>query len=256
MRPGFLITFLVLCLAVGNAHAEELAAGISRDKVEINSNFTGADVVVFGAIESEAGESIADGSRRDIVVVLRSDKLSVATVRKKELMGPIWVNRDTQQFAGVPGFYFVASSRPLRDIALPQVLQQFELGLDHLAVGPAPGSIGGPAEFRKAFLSSRTESELYGQHEGAVTFMSGTLFRTTAALPPNVPAGNLRVLVYAFRDGRVVSSNSMTLFIDKTGIERQLSEFAQYWPVLYGIVAVLFSMLAGLSAFFAFSSRN
>jgi hypothetical protein len=48
----------------------------------------------------------------------------------------------------------------------------------------------------------------------------------------------------------------MTLFIDKTGIERQLSEFAQYWPALYGLVAVLFSMTAGLAAFFAFSTRN
>jgi len=256
MIARLMLLLLALVMPVVAGQAEDLAAGISRDKIEINSSFTGTDVVVFGAIESEAGESIADGSRRDIVVVIRSDKSSVATVRKKEQAGPIWINRETRQFAGVPGFYFVASSRALKDIAPDQVLQQFELGLEHLAVGPAPGTIGGPPDFRKAFLASRTESELYGQHEGAVTFMSGTLFRTTAALPPNGPAGNLRVLVYAFRDGRVVSSNSMTLFIDKTGIERQLSEFAQYWPALYGLVAVLFSMTAGLVAFFAFSTRN
>lgn len=253
---AFLILVALLLMSLMYARAEELAAGISRDKIEINSSFTGTDVVVFGAIESEAGESLADGSRRDIVVVIRSDRSSIATVRKKELAGPIWINRETRQFAGVPGFYFVASSRPLKDIAQDSVLQQFELGLDHLAVGPAPGTIGGPPDFRKAFLSSRLDSDMYGQHEGAVTFMSGSLFRTTAALPPNVPAGNLRVLVYAFKDGRVVSSNSMTLFVDKTGIERQLSDFAQFWPLLYGFVAVLFSMSAGLAGFFAFSSRN
>ena len=247
---------VMIALGVHCAQAEELAAGISRDKVEITSNFTGADVVVFGAVESEAGEAISDGTRRDIVIVVRSDQESVATVRKKELAGPIWVNRETRQFAGVPGFYFIASSRPLKDIAQPQVLQQFELGLENLALGPAPGSNGGPPAFRQAFLESRVKGELYGQHEGAVTFMSGSLFRTTASLPPNVPAGNLRVLVYAFRDGRVVSSNAMTLFIDKTGIERQLSDFAQQWPAIYGFVAVLFSMLAGFSASVAFRERS
>ncbi|MEQ1754080.1 MAG: TIGR02186 family protein [Micropepsaceae bacterium] len=256
MRFSLATLLLPLAIAFTPADAEELAAGISRDKVEITSNFTGADVVVFGAIESEAGEAIADGTHRDIVIVVRSDQESVATVRKKELMGPIWVNRETRQFAGVPGFYFIASSRPLKDIAAASVLQQFELGLENLALGPAPGSNGGPPAFRQAFLDSRVGGELYGQHEGAVTFMSGSLFRTTTSLPPNVPAGNLRVLVYAFKAGRVVSSNAMTLFVDKTGIERQLSDFAQNWPVLYGFVAVIFSMLAGFSASVAFRERS
>jgi uncharacterized protein (TIGR02186 family) len=117
MRAALLVAVLALVMCMGVGEAEELAAGISRDKVEINSSFTGTDVVVFGAIESEVGESIADGSRRDIVVVIRSDKSSVATVRKKERVGPIWINRETRQFAGIPGFYFVASSRVLKDIA-------------------------------------------------------------------------------------------------------------------------------------------
>ena len=136
------------------------------------------------------------------------------------------------------------------------MLKQFELGLDNLAMGPAPGSIGGPANFRKAFVNSRVQSELYGQHEGAVTFMSSSLFRTTTALPPNVPAGNLRVLVLAFKQGHVVSSNTMTLFIDKTGIERGLSDFAQFWPAIYGLMAVMFSVLAGFLASVAFRERN
>lgn len=254
-----LMIALLLCLSFGQAsvaRAEELAAGISRDQIEITSNFTGAEVVIFGAIENEIGASIPSTEKRDIVVVVRSDRLSVATVRKKERMGPIWVNREARQFAGVPGFYFVASSRPLKDIASTQVLQQFELGFDNLSIGPAPGTIGGPPSFRKAFVEARTRSELYGQHEGGVTFMSGSLFRTTASLPPNVPSGNLRVLVYAFSNGQVTSSNSMTLFIDKSGVERQLSELALFWSVPYGLAAVLFSVLAGFLAFVVFRERS
>lgn len=242
-------------LACGAAQAEQVVAGLSRDKIEITSNFTGADVVVFGAIESDSGGSLPATETRDLVVVVRSDRLSTATVRKKERLGLIWVNREARQFANVPGFYFVASTRKLKQIASDEMLQQFELGFENLAMGPAPGAIGGPRSFRKAFLDSRLRSELYGEHEGAVSFLSGSVFRTTVSLPPNVPAGNLRVLVFAFANGQVTSSNSMTLFVDKSGIERQLSEFAQFWPMLYGLAAVIFSVLAGLVAAVAFRER-
>ena len=254
-RLLFALTFAA-ALAPGGARAEDLAAGISRDKIEITSSFTGTDVVVFGAIENEEGQALPATEMRDVVVVIRSDKPYLVTVRKKEQVGPIWMNQDEQRFAGVPGFYFLSSTRPLRDIASAEVLDQFELGLDRIVLGPAPGSVGGPREFREALLRNRIREDLYSQHEGAVSFLSGSLFRTTVALPPNVPAGNLRVMVYAFSGKQLTSSNSMTLFIDKTGIERRLTEFAHYEPVLYGIVAVLLSGLAGFLASLPFRNRH
>jgi uncharacterized protein (TIGR02186 family) len=243
-------------LAPGLARAEDLAAGISRDKIEITSNFTGTDIVVFGAIENEEGQALPATEMRDIVVVIRSDKPYLVTVRKKERVGPIFMNRDERRFAGVPGFYFLSSTRPLREIAPAEVLDQFELGLDRIVLGPAPGAVGGPREFREALLRNRIRNDLYSQHEGAVSFLSGSLFRTTVALPPNVPAGNLRVMVYSFSGQQLTSSSSMPLFIDKTGIERRLSEFAHYEPALYGIVAVLLSALAGFLASLPFRNRH
>ncbi len=253
MRLAVLLLMLLLPWA---AHAEELAAGISRDKIEINSSFRGTEVAIFGSVEPAIGEIVEGDRSRDIIVVVRSDQLSQAIVRKKELVGPVWINRDARHFVNVPEFYFVATNRPLKDIAAPSVLQQFELGLEHLVFGPAPGVVGGPKAFKKALLESRVASELYAQHEGAVSFMSGTLFRTTLALPPNVPAGNLRVQVFAFHNGQITSSNSMTLFIEKTGIERALSEFSQREPLFYGLTAVFFSVLAGFLAAVAFRERQ
>ena len=199
---------------------------------------------------------VALPGRRDVVVVIRSDTDSVAIVRRKDLLGPVWVNRESRQFANVPQFYFVASTRPLSDIASRETLQQFELGYANLSLGPAPGTSGGPKAFRDALLRSQAQSALYTQHEGAVSFLSGSLFRTTASLPPNVPSGNLKVSVYAFSGGQVVSSNSMTLFIDKTGIERAISTFAGQAPFFYGVLVVLLSVLSGLVASAAFRDRH
>jgi uncharacterized protein (TIGR02186 family) len=207
-------------------------------------------------MENDSGESLPSTERRDVVIVIRSDTPSSAIVRRKELIGPIWVNREAQKFSGVPEFYFVASTRALKSIASVEILQEFELGYENLAIGPAPGTIGGPREFRTALLRSRKLSELYVQHEGAVSFLSGSLFRTTVSLPPNVPSGNLKVSVYAFSQGQVTSSNSMTLFIDKSGIERQLTEFAQMAPIAYGLAVVFISVLAGFLASVAFRDRH
>jgi hypothetical protein len=40
----------------------------------------------------------------------------------------------------------------------------------------------------------------------------------------------------------------MTLYIDKTGIERRLSDLAHYEPWLYGLAAVFLSAFAGFVA--------
>lgn len=248
MRAALIFAAMVVALLGSRAFAEDLAAGISRDTIEITSSFTGTDIVVFGAIENEAGEAIPATERRDVVVVVRSDRPYSVNVRKKEKVGPIWVNRDQRRFVGVPGFYFVASTRPLKDIAGADVLDQFEIGVNRLGFGAARGLVGNQQEFRQAILRTKTREELYSQHEGGVSFVSGSLFRTTVALPPRVPSGNLKVLVYAFAQGQVTSSNSMTLFIDKTGIERRLSEFARYRPWLYGFAAVFLSAFAGFAA--------
>lgn len=240
----------------GAVRAEDLAAGISRDKIEITSSFSGTEVVVFGAIENEEGEALPATEMRDVAVVVRSDKPYTLTVRKKERLGPIWVNRDMQRFAGVPGFYFLSSTRPLKDIARGDLLAQYELGLDRLVLGPAPGAVGGPKEFRQAIVRQKQSGGLYSQHEGGVSFLSGSLFRTTVRLPPNVPAGNLKVQVFVFAAGEVTSTNTMTLYIDKSGIERGLSELAVDQPFLYGLLAVLLSALAGFAAYIAFRERG
>jgi len=247
---------LVLLSLVPGSRAEELAAGISRDKIEINSRFTGTSVAIFGSVEPAIGEVVQGDRSRDIIVVVRSDRLSRAVVRRKEPVGPVWVNREMLAFDNVPEFYFVASNRPLSEIAEPSVLQQFQLGVAAVDTGPGFGAGRKAAEFREAFLASRLAQQLYSQHEGAVTFMSPTLFRTTMALPPNVPAGNLKVSVYAFKDGRITSSSAMTLFIDKTGIERALSDFSVREPLLYGLSALLVAVVAGLVAAAVFRDRS
>jgi uncharacterized protein (TIGR02186 family) len=247
-------TLLVLWLAT-TARAEELAAGLSKDDIKISSNFTGTDLVLFGAIESDGGTAIGSVDDRDIVVVVRGPATAV-TVRRKERLGPIWINRDQRRLAGVPGFYFSASTRPLHEIAERTTLDRFHLGLAHLAFTPPVGSIMPPSDYKGAIVRAKSRGELYSEHPGGVQFLSGSLFRTTIALPSNLPSGTYDVSVYLFRGKQIVTAFSTPLRIDKTGVERFLFKFANELPWAYGLVAVLMAGLAGWASALVFRQRQ
>jgi uncharacterized protein (TIGR02186 family) len=253
MRLAALLTLPLLCAPI--ARAEELAAGLSKDDIKISSSFTGTDLVLFGAIEGEGGASIATVQDHDIVVVVRGPG-TVVTVRRKERLGPIWINRDQRRFVGVPGFYFVASTKPLNEIGDAATLDRYHLGLSHLDFNPPAGSVMPPLEYRGAIVRAKSKSELYSEHSGGVQFISGSLFRTTIALPSNLPSGTYDVNVYLFRRHEIVTAFSTPLRIGKTGVERLLFKFANDLPWVYGLVAVLLAAFAGWASAVVFRQRQ
>lgn len=252
MRALAALTALLLLAPL--ARAEELAAGLSKDDIKISSSFTGTDLVLFGAIESE-GAAIGTVTDRDVVVVVRGPSTAV-TVRRKERLGPIWINRDQRRFVGVPGFYFVASTKPLKDIGDEATLDRYHLGLSHLDFNPPRGTVMPPSDYRDAVLRAKSRGELYSEHAGGVVFISGSLFRTTIALPSNLPSGTYDVNVYLFRKREIVTAFSTPLRIGKTGLERWLFKFATGLPWAYGLVAVVLAALAGWASAIIFRQRQ
>jgi len=218
--------------------AEDIVSGLSQDQIEINSSYTGSDIVVFGTIERP---SIAPG--RDIVVVVRGPDTTV-TVRRRDRIAGVWVNRDAAKFSGMPAFYFLASSRPLRDIAQPAVLDRYGLGAMHLTPS-ATGSNHDPLPFRQAAVRQLAAQHLYTEAPGAIDFHSENLFKTVVPIPAAVARGQYNVEVYLFRDGDVESVQSTPFFIDQTGLERRLFNFAHNQPLGYGLLAVGMALLFG-----------
>ena len=84
--------------------------------------------------------------------------------------------------------------------------------------------------FRQAALRHLSRDGLYTEAPGGVEFLSETLFRAHVPVPAGVTRGQYNVEVYLFRDGEVVSAQSTPLFIDQTGLERRLFNFAHDQP--------------------------
>ncbi len=222
----------------GTARGEDLVSGISQDTIQITSNYTGTDIVVFGAIERPQG---TEG--RNIVVVVRGPDQSM-TVRRRTRIAGVWVNSDAARFEGLPAYYYLASTEPVARIAPAEALARYGIGLQVLRPS-ATGSHHDPEPFRLAAVRHLQRSGLYSESPGSIDFLSETLFRTRVPVPAGVPRGQYNVEVYLFRDGQVVSAQSTPMFVDATGLERRLFNMAQDAALAYGLACVAMAMLLG-----------
>jgi uncharacterized protein (TIGR02186 family) len=230
------------------ARAQALVTDLSDYHVAITSSFTGTQLLLFGAF----GRNI-DPTNTDLIVVVRGPSQKV-TMRRRSRQFGIWANADKVEFASVPGYYQVASTKSLDGLASTQLLARNQIGLNYLrleAVTPdiASDPIGAPVDdYRSALVRAKIRDGLYREDIGSVTFVSPSLFRQTIYIPANVPIGDYRVEVYLVSDGDILSAQSSPLFIGKTGLEREIFLFAHRLPLAFGLIAIMLAVIAGFVA--------
>jgi uncharacterized protein (TIGR02186 family) len=248
----WLAPFLFLCAATPAA-ADQLAAGLSTDSIQITSSFRGADIVLFGALTT--GSHLGALQGRDIVVVLRGPE-GALIVRKKARVGGLWINAEEAGVTGLPGYYYLASTQPLAAIAPEATLARLRLGASHL-----PAVVGAalpPAQadaFRVAAIRAKTRARLYGENGAGVERLGHYLFRVRMRLPAAVPPGRYRADVYLFNQGTLVTRQSAVLPIGKAGLERRLYDYAQNAPLAYGLATVAMALMLGWLGFAVFRQR-
>jgi uncharacterized protein (TIGR02186 family) len=239
--------FLLLVLIVpwtAPARAEALAADLTSHLIAITTGFTGASVVLFGAIDGPG----------DVAVVVRGPDREM-TVRRKSRIAGIWMNSQEVTFANVPSFYFVAASRSLEEIVSPGAAALYRLGVASLemkAESDVPPEI--VDSFAAALIATQQRAKLFPNIVGKVHFIGERLFRTTIEFPSNVPTGTYLVAVFLIRDKDVVSGQTTPLVVSKVGIDADVFGFAVRQPGLYGAVAVLTAVVAGWLASLPFRS--
>tara|TARA_R110002072_G_scaffold26340_4_gene87313 strand:+ start:426 stop:1229 length:804 start_codon:yes stop_codon:yes gene_type:complete len=240
----------------------EIMAALTQETVEIRSDFSGANFILYGAARGvEPGD--------DIVVVVRGPARDLRVMRKERVFG-IWINRAPVRFEDVPGYYAVASTRPLSEVGSFSALRRAGIGLEHLRLS-APDTerqetrfgvevtvsdIGGEVvDYRAAIGRVRKLEGLFTETSEGVEILDGGLFRANIALPPRTPVGDYTADVYLFRDGRPVASRSASLDVRKAGLERLIYNFAYENSILYGLTAVALALLFGWGAAAIFNRR-
>ena len=248
-------SLLVLALAPLLIAADKpvLVPDISARKVEIRYSFTGAQLLLFGAIVFPGGRPPNRPS--DIVVVLRGPVQPIL-VREKQRILYIWMNADSNRFRSAPSFYSVASSRPISDLVDERTAAIYEMGLHNLQLSPGGGALPEKERrFEAGLLDLRRRHGLYAENARGVEISGGVLYRATIAIPSQVPVGTYTAETFLIDRGKVIAAATRDIQIDKSGFERFVALAARRHEGLYGIAAVLMSLGMGWAAAAFFRRR-
>ncbi|AMK18744.1 MULTISPECIES: TIGR02186 family protein [Sphingobium] len=240
------LALLPAILLLGAAGEPILVPDVSQREVKIQYSFTGADLLLFGAIVYPDGR--LPKKPAEILVVLKGPDQSII-MREKQKVAGIWINADSARFRSAPSFYAVASSRPIAEVVDDRTAAIYELGVNKLQLSPS--SLNESAElerFQAGLIDLRERAGLFAERPGSVEITQGVLYRARLPLPARVIVGDYTAETFLVQDGRVVAAAVRDIKIRKSGFERFMAVAAEQWPFLYGLTAILLAGGMGWAA--------
>jgi uncharacterized protein (TIGR02186 family) len=247
------LAFALLPTAAASAADPRLVPDVSSRAIDIQYSFTGEELLLFGAI-LYPGQRLPD-DRADIVVVLKGPVRPIV-LREKQRVAGIWVNANSIRLRTSPAFYAIGSSRPIDKLVDERTAAIFELGLANLSMSPT----GFPeaktlGRFEAGLIDLYRRAGLFVENPAAVEITEGVLYRARIPVPARVSVGTYRAETYLISRGRVLAVASRDVQIRKAGFERFVALAAERHGFLYGLSAVLLSLVLGYGASAIFRRR-
>jgi len=230
-----------------------LVPDISARQVQIRYSFTGAQLLLFGAVVYPGGRP--PDRQVDIAVVLRGPVQPIL-LREKEKIAGIWMNADSNRFRSAPSFYAVASSQPIADLLDERTAAIYELGVHNLQLSPGGGALPEKERrFEAGLLDLRERRNLYQENPHGVEISGGVLYRAAITIPSQVPVGTYTAETFLIDRHKVIAAATRDIEISKSGFERTIALAARRHRFMYGLACVCLSLGLGWAAAAAFRRR-
>lgn len=252
MNGGVRLAFVLIAAVFLSGQREPiLVPEVSQSRIEVRQGFTGANLLLYGAIVDPRGPNAE--TEYDIVVVLKGPTEPIR-LREKDRIAGIWMNSGATDFRSAPSFFAVASSSPVEEIVDERTAAIYELGTDFIQLSPS-GVIDPVVQsrFASGLVDMRQRLGLYKQDPEGVRIKERVLYQARIELPSNVTTGPYTAETFAIADSRVLASATAEIEVVKVGLEGQVVSASQRWSLFYGLGAIMLSLGMGWFAgrFFA-----
>ena len=240
---NILIILISLFLYQGNASA--LVIGSDLNEITIGANFSGQDLLVFGAFYSDP--SLPRDAKGDVIIEVKGPPQTVKVRKKKSFYG-FWLNNTEVTFKEVPGFYYLTSTTEINDEILnknnitlltQQDTNNIEWGNIRLTKDRR--------DFLNAMKRNKNNLDLFSvnNESSQIDILDGNLFKTNIPIPNTVPIGDYTVSVYLLINSALKKDYSYGFKVKRIGIESMIHNLAINYPLIYGLLAVLVAGLMG-----------
>ena len=221
-----LLTASALCAVSAPATAQRLIASLSNHRVMVTSSFTGADLVLFGAIETPTPRR----GGYDIVATIIGPRQNAMTFRKDRVLG-IWLNVDSREFENVPSYLAVLANRELDAIANSDTRRRLQLGIENITLTQRAAvtiaDAGQDDPFRQAFLRINMQRGLYREVDQRHHVPGAAVVPRRHPAAGRRPTGNYEVDVRLFADGALIARAPSAFEVYKAGFEQFVTSTAR-----------------------------
>lgn len=237
----FFIFSIIMFFANLSFATKPLITDLSLRTIEIDSRFTGSEILFFGA-RNDAGT---------IVLMVKGPKEKYI-VRKKSRKFGIWVNSKQLEIDNANGIYAIATSRNLDKVNNNHLLSQLGIGIDNIKFYSNLKNLSNKDEFAQAFIEQKKQNNLYDVEIGEISLLGDTLFRSVIKFPEKISRGTYTIEAYLFSNGQLRAMQSIPLEVKKKGIDAFIFDLAYNHAAIYGLVAVFIALLSGWTASIVF----
>jgi uncharacterized protein (TIGR02186 family) len=220
-----------------------ITAHLSPKAVDIGTFFNGTKVYVSGHVS------------RDSEVLVRVSGMieDVALKKKGKVLGLLWMNRGSITIHNAPNLYLVYISKNLEHLARTQPDKWKELGLGLSAVEKEIDMSAAAAESEAIFtefLKLKESEGLYAIKAGRVRYgetdSGDRSFEAVVEIPPRLTPGKYSVETFAVKNGSVAAKTTADLQVKQVGLPAFISTLAFERGALYGFLAAIIAIAAGL----------
>ncbi len=218
-----------------NCYANPIISGISSNEINIDTQFKGSRILLFGA-KRDAG---------DIIIVVRGPKKSFLITKKEKIFG-VWHNGERIRFEDSYSFYSLFSTSTNANTISDNLLYDFEIGKNFLKFNSFDKSSKKTKDdFKLQLIDQLEKKDLYLDKSYEINFLDETLFKVFLDFAKNIIRGTYLIEIYLIKDDNILSFQSIPIYVNQVGISAKISDFAKDQDFLYGLGAVILALLVG-----------
>ena len=231
--------FFIILIFNSNVHAGEAYFDLSENEIQIQTDFNGKEVIIFGVFEE--GE--------DTIISIEGPKKDTKVMKKERIVG-FWFNTKKVIYKSLPSLFFISSSSPIKKILNQETIIKEKLYFDEILVNAITQRDFIEQKnldiWSKNLIEIKIDNNLFKEYK--FNNIENKLFQTRVFFPTNSIPGKYNIQIYQVKNKVIINKKNKIINIKKSGIGEKISKFANSQPATYGLLSVIFAVLSGLFA--------
>ena len=253
MKIEYFILFASFCLFTVSAGAAQDSARMTVEPqaIDIGALYNGTTLTATGSIPADS----------EAVVRFIGVACDLHMKEKGKVGGVMWMNLDSITFKGAPNVCLVSSAVDLNRLEADGGVTIGVLRLSGLKKSVEIEAKGGGHENSfEELLKLKQKEGLYREMLGNISYESASQgqkgFLAQVPIPSRLSPGDYVVELDAVRNGEVIARAEQPVTVSLVGFPALLAGLAFDHSALYGILATIIALLAGLAIGLVFQSRG